>query len=316
MQKRNRFFITALLVVLCHGIANGQSTTALSATSTVCPYALALDSHCNLYYGADAFATLFRYGVVKVDAITGAQSTFAGSTTSHGFSGNGGPATSALTGQITSLAFDNAGNLFMSDFDNGVIWMVDGSGNIHIVAGTGTPGYRSADNGGPATAAEINGTMSIAVDNSGNLYIIDEGENIVRVVSHASSLSGSISTFAGTPGTPGYTGDGSAATGAKLNNPALLACDADGNVYICDYSNNVIRQVSSGVINTFAGRTSLGISITSSTHITPTSANLSGVSGMVVDEVNNILYFGTTDGNCKYHAICVCIGRYGHYLQY
>jgi len=70
-----------------------------------------------------------------------------------------------------------------------------------------------------------------------------------------------INTFAGTPGTSGYTGDGSAATAATLNAPTYVACDHAGNVYVADEANSVIRKINTaGIITTIAGNGTAGYS--------------------------------------------------------
>ena len=119
---------------------------------------------------------------------------------------------------------------------------------ISTVAGTGDAGYRAADDGGPATAAQLNQPFSVAVDGAGNLYIADRANQRIRKVDTA----GVITTFAGT-GTAGYSGDGAAATMARFNGPYGVAADGAGNVYIADWINSRIRKVdTAGVITTFA----------------------------------------------------------------
>ncbi len=132
-----------------------------------------------------------------------------------GFTGAGGPATSAQIGQITAMASDSAGDLFFTDTLNHVVWMATaGTGNLSIVAGNGTPGF-SGDGGG-ATSAQLNEPSGIAVDSAGNLYISDANTSVVRKVSAGTGL---IATIAGVPGrlgAPGYAGDGFLATAAYL----------------------------------------------------------------------------------------------------
>ncbi len=119
----------------------------------------------------------------------------------------------------------------------------------HHVPGTGTAG--SSGDGSPATIATINTPMGVCVDGSGNIYIADSPSNKVRRINTADI----ISTFAGT-GTAGYSGDGTAASGAALHYPAGLVADPLGNVYIGDRSNNAVRKVNaSGIISTAAGGT-------------------------------------------------------------
>jgi uncharacterized protein (TIGR03437 family) len=122
---------------------------------------------------------------------------------------------------------------------------------ISTIAGNNTAGY-SGDGAAP-TAAQLNFPTGMAYS-KGNLYIVDSANNVVRVVSN-----GVISTFAGTAGSIGFSGDTAAATSATLNNPSAVAVDSAGNVYIADTGNSVIRQVNtSGIINTFAGNYSMG----------------------------------------------------------
>ena len=70
------------------------------------------------------------------------------------------------------------------------------------------------------------------------------------------------STIAGTPGAPAYAGDGGAATLAQLTTPLAVAVDSQGNLYISDYGNNLIREVfaSNGTIATIAGTSTPGFS--------------------------------------------------------
>jgi sugar lactone lactonase YvrE len=80
---------------------------------------------------------------------------------------------------------------------------------------------------------------AVAVDAQGNLYIADTGNHRVLRVDQ---VTGVITTVAGT-GTEGYSGDGGAPTSAALSNPAGLAFDAAGNLFISDTGNDVIRKV-------------------------------------------------------------------------
>jgi sugar lactone lactonase YvrE len=114
-------------------------------------------------------------------------------------------------------------------------------------AGTGDADY-GGDNG-PAISAGLQNPSGVAVGARG-LYIADTGNNCIRLV----SPSGQISTVAGT-GAPAYSGDGGAATAAALNVPMAVAVDGEGNLYIADTGNDVIRRVDvqTGIITTVAG---------------------------------------------------------------
>jgi sugar lactone lactonase YvrE len=170
----------------------------------------------------------------------------------QGFSGDGGPATSAELAGPWGVAL-HAGNLYIADLANHRIRKVDSSGKISTVAGNGAEGF--SGDGGPATEAMLAWPYSVGVDGSGNLYIADSAEQRVRKV----NTSGTISTFAGN-GTAGFSGDGSAATNAQLG-PADVASDGNGNFYIADTFNERIRKMdASGIVSTVAGKGTYGFS--------------------------------------------------------
>ena len=162
----------------------------------------------------------------------------AGSDSLDGFAGDGGPATAAIFNHPADIAFDPWGNMYVSDLDNGVVRMVDTFGLIHPFAGTDTTfGYLG--DGGPATLAILGSPEGIVTDGAGNVFFSDEVNSAVRRVDHETHI---ITTIAGT-GVCGFSGDGGPATAAKLCEPVGLAFDADGNLYISDYTNNRVRKV-------------------------------------------------------------------------
>ncbi len=120
---------------------------------------------------------------------------------------------------------------------------------ITTIAGNGTASY-SGDNG-PATLAELYNPDAACVDDSGNVYIADQSNCRIRKIN---ASTGVITTVAG-DGTPGFSGDGLAATNAELNGPAGVVVDSAGNLYIGDDNNGRIRKVtkSTGIISTIAG---------------------------------------------------------------
>lgn len=159
--------------------------------------------------------------------------------------GDGGPATAAQLNSPTMIAVDVAGNVFIADRGNSRIRKIDPGGTITTVAGGGAGG-----DGGPATNALLRQPTGVTFDASGNLYIAEgSGAHTIRKVNTA----GYISTIAGS-GTSGFSGDGGAATLAKLNLPTGIAVDPAGNVFIADWGNNRIRKVNPmGIISTIAG---------------------------------------------------------------
>lgn len=166
-------------------------------------------------------------------------------TGSIGYTGDNGPAAAATLAAPSAVAYDSLGNLYVADANNHVIREISTTGIITTIAGTGIEGY--SGDGAAATAAQLDTPTGVAVDASGNLYIADSHNHRVREVS-----GGTITTIAGT-GTPGYSGDGAAATAAQLSLPSGVAVDKSDNVYIADTNNHRIREVSNGKINTIAG---------------------------------------------------------------
>jgi len=278
------------------------------------------------------FLGLLFFGVslVSLARAQGTISTVAGNGV-QGFSGDGGPATSAELYWPAALAVDGAGNLYFADYYNnrirkitpgGIISTVtaavsypsgvavDSAGNLYLgdsndnrirkvtpagvistVAGSGFPGF--SGDGGPAISAELNFPTGVAVDAAGNLYIADNNNNRIRKVTAA----GIISTIAGN-GTAGYSGDGGPATSAQLSlnqyaNPKGVAVDAAGGVYFSDFNNNRVRKVTpSGTITTTAGN---GIQGYAGDGGPATSAEICTPEGVWLDNAGN-LYIADEDG--------------------
>src|SRR5262252_6801167 len=127
---------------------------------------------------------------------------------------------------------------------------------IQTIAGTGTKGY--AGDGGPALQALLSEPFMCAFDAQGHLYVAEATNHCVRRID---KVTGAITTVAGT-GVPGYSGDGSPATRATLNQPYSLQVDTNGDIYIVDRLNAAIRKVdaATGIITTVAGTGVLGYS--------------------------------------------------------
>ena len=187
-------------------------------------------------------------GEQRIRKITsaGVISTYAG-TGIAGFSGDGGPARSAQMNAPLGITRDAAGDLVFADALNNRVRMITPAGIISTIAGTGVAGY--SGDGGPALSASMNIPWGVVYDAAGNLYISDRGNNVIRKVNTA----GTITTFAGN-GTASYCGDNGPATSACLNAPRGLATDSSGNLYIADGLNHRVRKVNStGIITTVAG---------------------------------------------------------------
>jgi hypothetical protein len=220
-----------------YGGDGGPATQALLNT----PQHLALDRVGNLY-----ISETLNHRIRKVDAVTGIITTVVG-TGKEGFSGDGGPATQAQIAGPQAMAFDAAGNLYVSDNRNRRIRKVDTNGIITTVAGGGTEPVKD---GVQATAVALGGPRTLATDASGNLFIGDGTLNRIFKMSPA----GILTTVAGN-GTGGFSGDGGPALQAQFNASfPRLTVDSAGNLFIDDEDNHRIRKVSlDGTITTVAG---------------------------------------------------------------
>jgi len=221
---------------------NGESIAASKAL--LCgPAGLAFDPSGNLVE-----AEIYGNRIRKITA-KGIISTIAG-TGVPGYSGDGGPATSAQIGNPVYAAYDSNGNLYFSQLAHCVVRKIDKTGTITTVAGTGKCGYNG--DGIPATTAQLRGPRGLAFDGNGNMYVTDAGNYRVRKI----DSSGTLWNFAGT-GNPGFSGDTGPATSANIGNPRGLTV-YNGALYIGNAGSARVRYVdlSSNIINTYAGSVS------------------------------------------------------------
>jgi sugar lactone lactonase YvrE len=176
----------------------------------------------------------------------GVMTDYAG-TGDFGLSGDEGPAANARLGNPVSLWLDAAGNLYFADPAFNVVRKVWANGRISRVAGNGVPGVADTETYGPE--ARINLPYGITGDAEGNVYFCERGNHAIRKV----APDGTMRLVAGLR-KPGFGGDGGKATDGLLNSPTGVALDRQGNLYISDTGNHVIRKVSpAGVITTVAG---------------------------------------------------------------
>ena len=160
---------------------------------------------------------------------------FAG-TNVQGYSGNFSNALSAQFTSPTGLCYGPGGVVYIGDTGNHMLRRVTTDGVISAVAGIGYAGY--SGDGGPALDARLNMPSGCAVDSIGDIFIADSANNVIREV----TPDGNIATIAGT-GSPGFAGDGGAATQALLETPYAVSVDKAGNVYVADTGNNRIRRL-------------------------------------------------------------------------
>lgn len=210
--------------------------------------------------------------------------TFAGNGI-QGFGGDGGSGMSATLSGPRNVAFDTAGNVYISDYLNKRIRKVDLSGIISTFAGTGVQGYTG--DGGLAINAQIYTPSDIITDVSGNVYFTDTWNYVIRKI----DASGIITTIAG-DGNHGNTGDGGSAINARLWNPEGMIMDKNGNIYFTEANGHRIRKIdASGIITKIAG-TSQGYSGDGGLAIV---AQLNYPMGITIDAFGN-LYFAE-EGN-------------------
>ena len=142
-------------------------------------------------------------------------------------------------------AVDSSGNVYITDAGSATVLKVSSAGVVTNLAGT--PGVFGNANG-TGGIAQFTLPYGSAVDASGNVYVSDYGSGTIRKITAA----GAVTTLAGTPGVVGST-DGTGAA-AQFYNPAGVAVDSAGNVYVADSFNDVVRKITSaGVSSTLAG---------------------------------------------------------------
>ncbi len=278
-------------------LAGGGYSTASGIPATqaaVSPNGVAVDSAGNVYL--TNFVSQYEAWVVSKVSPSGAITTIAGDPAlGVGFSGDGGPATSATFGGLTGIAVDLQGNVYVVDVNNSRIRKISTSGIVTSVAGGGTTAAGLAE-GIPAITALLPSMTGIAVDSAGNLYIsisaIGGDSGGIRKV----TTDGKINTVAGcgigncasTYFLTGATGDGGPATQAYIS-PNSVSVDSAGNLYIADAAlsgTNRVRKVSTnGMISTVAGS---AIGSYSGDGGPATSAGLNNPMGAVLDAAGNL----------------------------
>jgi sugar lactone lactonase YvrE len=200
--------------------------------------------HIDLTPGTDA------PNLVGTTVHTGTVTRFAGTRGTPGITGDDGDRLACTLNFSRAQNADPDGRMELSP-DGNTLYVICGQGHcirainmttgvITRFAGTGTGGYAGDD--GQAKDAQLNRPSDIAVAADGTVYISDAGNNVIRKV----APDGTITTFAGaTDGSAGPAADDIALADVKFAHPAGLELDADGNLYVCDRENSVIRVITS-----------------------------------------------------------------------
>ncbi len=221
------------------GTANttGSTDGTGSAARFLEPSAVAVDATGNVFVADSGNHTIRKI------TPNGVVTTFAGTA--------GFPGTADATGNAArfnyprGLTFDRSGNLLVADSTNNTIRKITTAGVVTTIAGSAGAGG-SAD--GSVTAARFNFPNSLAVDASGNIYVADENNQTIRLI----STDGSVTTLAGLAGNIGRV-DGTG-NQARFDHPTGVVVDNNGNAYVADYGNQLIRRVTrAGLVTTVAG---------------------------------------------------------------
>ncbi len=219
------------------------------------PSGTAVDDAGNVY-AAD------MYTIRKITP-AGVVSTLAG-TPRHAGSADGAGAGARFSDQAKGVAVDKEGNVYVADTYNNTIRKITPSGVVSTVAGTaGQMG--PAD--GTGAGASFSRPQGIGVDRDGNVYVADTDNNTIRKI----TPSGVVSTLAGAVGQRGHV-DGPGGN-ARFNDPQGIAVDGQGNIYVADRGNQVIRRVTpNGVVSTLTLRSTSKIALLAQpTQATPVS---------------------------------------------
>ena len=266
-----------ITTVAGNGVAgySGDGSAATSVSLNV-PHGVCFDLDGNLL-----IAEVQGHRVRRVAAGTGVITTVAG-TGVQGFSGDGGPATSARLSGPVFTAIEPTGDLFIAEFfGHRVRRWAAGTNIVTTVAGTGVQGF--SGDGGAAISARLNGPEGLALDRAGNLYIAELYNNRVRRVAAGT---GTISTVAG-DGVGRFSGDLGPSTSASLHGPIGLAFDQWGSLLIVDAYSCRVRRVAAGtgIISTVVGNGVCGFSGDGGA---VTSASLHFPADIALDPAGNI----------------------------
>ncbi|MCA1588544.1 MAG: Hsp70 family protein, partial [Chloroflexi bacterium] len=246
------------------------------------PLGIDLDSDGNVYV-----ADTFYDRIVKITP-DGTLTTVAGTQDLSGFGGDGGPATDAMLSAPADVAVGADGTLYIADSFNNRIRVVDPSGTITTLAGTGAPGF--AGDSGPAEDAELSNPLSVAVDDDGNVYVADYGNNRLRRI----DPSGTITTVAGNgEGEDVPITGGPDATDLPLPGIGEVALDADGNIYTATVR-VVVRIAPDGSVTVVAGGGS-----SAEDGVTATDAYLIDISGLAIDPNTATLYLSDRSSSVR-----------------
>lgn len=259
---------SGILTVFAGSGSNGSTDGKGTSASFSFPTGITTDAAGNVYVS--------EQGTHRIRKITptGLVSTIAGSGVNAEKDGVGKQASFSYPG---GMVVDAAGNIYVGD-EGHSIRKVTQAGVVTTIIGAG-----AAIINGDAKAATFNQPTDVATDAAGNIFVADAGNNLIREINTA----GTVSTFAGT-GDKGNT-DGALKT-ATFSSPLGITIDASGNFFVADSANNVLRKIST---------TGLVSSIALFVNANGASGPLNYPTGVTVDGSGNIYYF-----NSYWNSLC------------
>ena len=247
-----------------------------------------------------------------------------------GFSVSGQPATASDLNEPTSVAVDDAGNLFIADTANCLVRVLPAqsttlfgvamtAGDLYTVAGTRVCG--TMGQGGPLVSAELWNPVAVAVDRSGDLLVADRGDQSVLIApTHTGTYwgtpvaAGDIAVVVGGTGSYGpYLADGLAATGptAELNDPLGLAVGPTGALFVTDGFMHAVRIVPSvdgssfgrsmkaGDLYTLAGAVPASTGTGAGNGTRWVLTQMDTPSGIVVSSAGNVVFSDAGEGTVR-----------------
>jgi uncharacterized protein (TIGR03437 family) len=225
-------------------IYSGDGGDALTASLNG-PRGIAFDSSGRLYIADTGNQRVRRVGTDgKIATVAGNGTVTSSSNPTSDLT----TATSTTINEPVGVAVDSSGKFYFAERSGNRIRVVGTDGIINTLAGTGTAGSPDAETGA-ATSQKVSFPQGLTAESGGSVLIADTGNNRIRRI----FPDGTITTVVGN-GASSFTGDGGPAAAGSLRSPNAVAVDSNGNLFIADTSNHVIRRVSpDGILGTSAG---------------------------------------------------------------